>query len=398
MGQDQGLWRRLRQDPELSHFLSKQQLTNQQMWLGAQGWSVLLANILLDAAGAEVAMVWRPGHLSSTSPGPMLETYVQRWLPDDARILVFELDGTVLKRLEQALRDSSAPVTVSGLVNNPLRVSGRALVAKERYTVTMSSLVLSLPVVSRALRGQPPNRRFEMDPQGYIRASAKGPQLLVREVALARLRSLRQLNPDFGPAYRALLRSWLVPQGSQVTPRWSLSVEGLSISYTGYSNHPSRAWLSPPKGAPVCPGAGEFPGHRAARAARGWTVQKRLQPSPGAKGRGAFWPGSSWGCPLWRAKLQLGSTLRYFPDTDQDTVEDLGLIWESNARLQVPFTRDLSLALMADVFFYVPKLETYQVQTEEALQAQVFGQEIQRGPALSSILSAGLSFDRLWKF
>jgi hypothetical protein len=112
---------------------------------------------------------------------------------------------------------------------------------------------------------------------------------------------------------------------------------------------------------------------------------------------GGLLAGFTLGMPLWRAKLELGSTLRYFPKTNHDTVEDLGLILESSARLEVPFTRDLSLALMADIFFYIPKVEQYELKAEDTLQRQLFGDSIDRDPALSLILSAGLSFDHLWK-
>jgi hypothetical protein len=93
--------------------------------------------------------------------------------------------------------------------------------------------------------------------------------------------------------------------------------------------------------------------------------------------------------PLWLARLELAGTLRYFADTAADTPEKLGLILQSTAKLRVPFTRDFSALLAADLFLFRPKLLT---GTDLST-----GQPVRRGTSASLILSAGLSFDHLLK-
>jgi len=100
--------------------------------------------------------------------------------------------------------------------------------------------------------------------------------------------------------------------------------------------------------------------------------------------------GARLAIPIWRASLKLGATLRYFPDTDDDTLEDLGLILESEAALVVPFTRDFSVTLGADLYLYRPKLRE---NPDGADRPPVEGET-----AASLMLSAGLSFDHLWKW
>jgi len=105
------------------------------------------------------------------------------------------------------------------------------------------------------------------------------------------------------------------------------------------------------------------------------------------KFEGGLLVGSRLSVPLWRARLDLAATLRYFPDTDDDTLEDLGLILEGEAALVVPFTRDFSVTLGADLYLYRPKLH----ESED-------GAIVEGDTAVSLILSAGLSFDHLWKW
>jgi hypothetical protein len=103
---------------------------------------------------------------------------------------------------------------------------------------------------------------------------------------------------------------------------------------------------------------------------------------------GGFLLGMKLEIPLWLARLRLGGTLRYFAPTDLDTVDKLGLMLQGSAKLLVPFTRDLSVFLGADLFLFRPKV----------LQAtDLNGAPVERGTAASVILSAGLSFDHCWK-
>jgi hypothetical protein len=109
------------------------------------------------------------------------------------------------------------------------------------------------------------------------------------------------------------------------------------------------------------------------------------------KFEGGLLAGVSVMVPLWLAKLSVGATLRYFPDTSSDTLEDLGLILEGEAALQVPFTQDFSLSLGADLYLYRPKLRD--PDPDDDTNALVAGKT-----AVSLILNAGLSFDHLWKW
>ena len=92
--------------------------------------------------------------------------------------------------------------------------------------------------------------------------------------------------------------------------------------------------------------------------------------------------------PIGRANLSLDGKLRWYAATDDDTIEDLGLIVESTTKLVVPFADGLSVTLFADLFYYHAKVRS---------AVDILGQPVQRDGAMSLILGAGLSLDRLWK-
>lgn len=498
IGDDAALRRRVLADPEFTREFAAEETEKWQLWYTPRLWAGLLANLLRAAAAAEVAMVRVPLGLGYNGPGPILEGYVLSWLPHEDAVRQVELTGATLRQLATADLEG---IALTGLDVGTLRVGGRPLRDNERYRVVLDTAVAANPAVARALRGVELQREFEL--RGTrLRARRGGRSVQLREVALAVLRDQRRRDPAFGAATRARLRSWLTPKGTELDPRWSFAVEGLSLSFASYANYPSTSWLRHPgvretravmpanytiqsKGtlAAVYDGIGlawdtrvlfdlartvvsldELPGKAPIVVKNADDLQlstelrlKLIELALGAAGRVSLVPyanatfdteftptqnqltgedyphqkdlsgslglvsypgryltelrlagvlradlaasrgkldggllvGAKLELPLWLARLELGGTLRYFFDTPEDTVEKLGLILQSTAKLKVPFTRDLSVFLAADLFLFRPKLLT---GTDLATN-----QPVPRGTSASLILSAGLSFDHLFK-
>jgi hypothetical protein len=93
--------------------------------------------------------------------------------------------------------------------------------------------------------------------------------------------------------------------------------------------------------------------------------------------------------PIGRAAFELATTLRYFPDTANDTIDELGILLTASAKLRVPFTSWAAVSLGADLFAYQAKVRrTYYVDDPD--------DPIERDLAASVVRGGGLTFDRVW--
>jgi 2',3'-cyclic-nucleotide 2'-phosphodiesterase (5'-nucleotidase family) len=499
IGKDEQLLDQVRADPEIARFTPREQTKRwRQLWFTARLWSIVVANILRRAAGTEIALTKRATWLSTNVPGPVLESYVLRWLSDEDNVRVYELTGAQLQEVAKAAGDKAV---VTGFDLKASKVAGRTLSNTERYEVAVSSQVAELEPVAAALRGIKPETHFFLEDE-RLEPDPSGNPTRLREVVMATLRGMRARHPEFDAGYRDTLRGWLRPAGEKVEPRWTVAARGITVSFANYSNHPRSSYLEHPEiretrtqmpnnyslGLRGELAAGydsadinwtntvkfklarlmidledigkgeienetaddltaatelqlkflqlktksgllglvpylnvtfdtEFTATKHLITSETYPHQKELYASAGlvlhpgrilqevrlagltktdfVPDKGKFEAGLLAGArvevPLWKAALSLGATVRYFPDTDSDTLEDLGLILEGEAALKVPFTRDFSLSLGADLFLYQPKLRD--PDPDDDTNPLVKGET-----AVSLILNAGLTFDHLWKW
>jgi hypothetical protein len=498
-GKDKALHAALRRDPEIARWLPAAEQRDWQLWMTGRFFAQLLANLLQQSAGAEVALV-RRYNLAMTIPGPILEYYVAHWIDRDDPLLLYELSGKRLRKLLERRDGSRTHTALAGADGASFKVGGRPIVGKQLYRVIVTRAVANAAPFAQLLRGLTPQRRFTLKGR-RLRGNSDGKRLTSRQAVLAVLQQLRREYPRFGPAYRRLLRRWLRPSGSTLVPRWTIAARGLSLSFASYRNGPQGAWQRNPgvrETRTVTPNNYVL-GVRGALAltydsARlRWTTQvalklsrtvidlgsqefeqepvddlvastelrlKVIEVALGAKRRVRIVPYVSGSfdteltptqnfftgvafphqkelrvaagvtsspspylpeirlaglfrndfsldsgqaeagllaavkveIPLWKAKLQLSSRLRYYPDTEADTIEDLGLIVEATSKLIVPFTRDLSLSLFADLYLYKPKVARVTIDRGDGIS-----EVIDRGSAVSLILGGAIQFDHLWQ-
>lgn len=498
VAEDTGLLAILHEDPEFTRYYFREQIEKWSVWFTPHLWSNFSANVLKYASNADVAAVKELNVLATNTPGPLLELYVAKWLSTEETILLYDLTGAQLRQLATT---GLQQANLTGFDKDSMLVGGRPLIDSERYRVALTSAVVHTEAAARILQGIEPQRRFKLKGSTLI-PSDKGEIVRLREVAMKTFTQLREQDPGFGPDYRALLRSWLLPQGKVLLPRWRFAAESVTFSFANYSTYPQLSWL-------------HYPGVRETRAVtpsnytlslkgtlsavydsskitwdtRSWFELARtvvhLDDVPGqnpsivksaddleastelqlkfielqfgkdervkiipytnftfdtefmatknpitgveyphqkdfftALGLVSY-PGRIWSelrvaglmrtdfaaeqgntdggvlggtkltFPMWLARLDLGTTVRYFFNTSVDTPDKLGLLVQGYAKLLVPFTHDFSVMLGADLFLYRPKISTItDPQTDET---------IERHTAASLILNAGISFDHLWK-
>lgn len=240
LGDDEKMLDQVRNDPEFARFLPKAATRRwQQLWFTGRLWSQLVANVVLRVTGAEVALVPRRTHLSSTVPGPLTQGYVAQWLQTDDAIQLRRLSGDQLKRLVARLGDKAS---VTGIEPSKGLVAGRPIRANETYTVALTTSLARNPVAARALAGGPAMRRFRWEGRRLIAdpAAARAP---LGVTVLKVLQRVRQDDPQLGKATQQLLGTFLRPRGAEIEPRWEVAIKDLTLSFTQYANYPSAAWL-----------------------------------------------------------------------------------------------------------------------------------------------------------
>jgi hypothetical protein len=243
---DARLRKMLYDDPEIARWLAKEKREQWQLWFTARLWTQLVANLLLDASGAEVTVVARPAHLNSTIPGRIIEHYVLEWLPRGEKLLAYRLTGAQLRTLFHELEDADRRYSSSGYDPKGDRVFGRKLQPKERYRVLLTKSIASMAKVRTVLAKLTPESTFRSKSDGTFRAHSRGRALTLASAVLTRLRALRKRYPNFGERYRKILHSWLCDVGQQLKPQWSFAARGITVSFSTYRNDPSGAWSRNP--------------------------------------------------------------------------------------------------------------------------------------------------------
>jgi hypothetical protein len=236
---DARLLQRVHEDPDFLRAFSRRDTERWQVWFTPRLWSHVTANLLRSAAGAEVALVKETTQLGFSTPGPVLEEYVASWSASEDMVAIYELTGAQLRHLAQARREG---MVLTGLDPEAMLVGGRRLSDTERYRVVLGRSVTNADPVTRVLRGIDPETHFVLE-KGRLRESRRGRVVRLREIVMTALREMRTRDPEFGSAYRARMRSWLMPQGKELLPRWSLRADDVAVSFASYGNYPRQSWL-----------------------------------------------------------------------------------------------------------------------------------------------------------
>ena len=198
-------------------------------------WHRLVVNLLRASSDAEVAVLPPPPDSSQD----VVDLTLFRWALTDDRIVACELTGAQLKGLALALGDTAL---FSGLDVEHLLVGGRPLNNTERYRVILAGSVLAFASADRVLRGVELRGQFRLA-GGRLVTDGGGRTVRLGELVVAALRERRGHSAGFEPRYLDQLRTWLLPQGSEPEPRWSLGVDNLTLALSGYANRPGNAWV-----------------------------------------------------------------------------------------------------------------------------------------------------------
>jgi hypothetical protein len=202
-------------------------------------WSQLVVNLLRASSDAEIAVIRSPPAASGQVFAAHVERTLFNWVSAEDALVACELTGAQLRGLPARVGETAM---FSGFDVEKMLVGGRPVNDTERYRAVLAAPLLVNPSVERLLRGVETHGRFHLS-GGRLAEDARGRTVRLGEVVFAVLREHRGHSPSFEPAYLDLLRSWLSPQGRELEPRWSLGVEGLTLSLTGYANAPGNAWV-----------------------------------------------------------------------------------------------------------------------------------------------------------
>ena len=206
--------------------------------LTARDWSRLVVNLLRASSDAEIAVIRAPPAGPDQGDGASSVFTLLGWAVADDRLVICELTGALLKGLALRLGDTAL---YSGVDIEKALVAGRPLNETERYRVVLTDSLLASASMQRLLHGVEPQGQFRLA-GGRLSQDRHGRTVRLGEVLVASLRERRGQAASLQPADLAQLRAWLSPQGAQIEPRWSLGVEHLALSLTGYLNEPSNAW------------------------------------------------------------------------------------------------------------------------------------------------------------
>ncbi|HEY9765121.1 MAG TPA: hypothetical protein V6C82_02095, partial [Chroococcales cyanobacterium] len=121
-------------------------------------WSGMIANILKDAAGADIGIARRL-QLDSSTVGEVPRFFVENWLDIGDRVVLAELNGADIKRLN-ALDDKTHLLSCAGFDPEKELIGGRKLDEKQSYRVAMTDLILKNALFRRVFEGKGFSDRF----------------------------------------------------------------------------------------------------------------------------------------------------------------------------------------------------------------------------------------------
>lgn len=201
------------------------------MVASADTWSRLAASALRQATGAEVAVLHRLSH-GSTTLGEVPVSIADEWLPGGERVAVLSLSGAQLKRLI-AMDTERDQFAVAGYDDRKDLVGGRPLQETELYRVaTFESLA-----ASEAYQAvMPPDVQTTLRLVGErIAPGAPNESVSPREAVLARLMGMKKRHGGFTDAYGAEFRGLLLDDGQVFEPRWTLQIKPFQGSFQQFS-------------------------------------------------------------------------------------------------------------------------------------------------------------------
>jgi hypothetical protein len=184
-------------------------------------WGRFVARIARDALGADLGVV-RNMQRRDDIAGPLTRPVVEGWIPPGERVRVVEVKGDKLSKLVDTLRVQRGVAPSDLLFTTGLSIDGKTALVRGRaienirvYKVAISESALALAAVSAALTA----------PAGESRT--------LRELVLPRVLAESE-NVD-------VLADLLIDDADVKPAMWSVRVDDLSASGSGYSNAPGIA-------------------------------------------------------------------------------------------------------------------------------------------------------------
>ncbi|MCA9563511.1 MAG: hypothetical protein KC561_08475, partial [Myxococcales bacterium] len=170
-------------------------------------WLNYVANTVRRALRADVALV-RTTALNSSLVGPISELFVNAFLSDNDKLLLYRLDGGALRDLlnlrgtvrqaSDSERGSLGPPTVSGAAWEEELVGGRSIEPHATYSVAISSYLAAQPEYAELLEPYAPNSRFRGDDTQRFRPDSDGQRVRLHALISSDLQRRRAEDPTFG--------------------------------------------------------------------------------------------------------------------------------------------------------------------------------------------------------
>lgn len=198
-------------------------------------WSRMVANVLRDATGAEVA-ISRVVPMRDLTMGPINQLTMEGWLEMGDRLVQTTLSGKAIKGL--AAQDQTTKLlSFSGYDPATQKINGYALNDDELYLVTTTDQVVRNALYQDAFAKRPTRERWLRQPDGRVAPYAEGERTELRDTVLAYFKALKGAHGGAFDAAYMQDYSRLLAAGDQVTaPRWTIALDDGQLLLNSYQN------------------------------------------------------------------------------------------------------------------------------------------------------------------
>ncbi len=206
-------------------------------------WMRFVTNLMRERTGAEVALS-RNLPREFDTVGPVTKDVFDAWMRAPDAVQMVHLSGADLLRLTERLvrqrDDAQVPATsvivASGLDPDRQIVGGRPIDPAEMYRVAVTDAVADMGDLSAMFAPLARETRFVSTASGYTPAD-DGRELRVSEVVTSALAGWAKAGgADFDPARQADFEASLADTADQLTGRWLLRLDEVSLQAARYRN------------------------------------------------------------------------------------------------------------------------------------------------------------------
>lgn len=193
----------------------------------APQWSAMTASCLRQSCEAEVAIISPlPGGDHTT--GEIPRYFVDTWVPGDERVAITTLTGAKLKRL-LALDPDHDRFVLAGCNPEKNLIGGRPIGDGEVYRIATTASLANNEAYAEIFQVEA-TTALQMKGQSIQSADANQ-SVLLHKVVLAKFDAMKSRNDGFSGSYFDELLDLLFDDGTETTPRWTLSLKPFQGSY-----------------------------------------------------------------------------------------------------------------------------------------------------------------------